>query len=137
MTSMIMAHAHCTGAIAAVLAVGVVLAAWLSTSRRSGPYQELRGRVRPGVLAWASSRFCYDFQRCGDFVARPLHCLKRDQWGLSAGRFEQSGYLIMEMQSLIVSCGRRICKNQRLSSAISNMLTWWIMLYPRAAQVAS
>lgn len=34
-----------TGAFAAALAVGVVLVAWLSTSRRSGPYQELRGAL--------------------------------------------------------------------------------------------
>eukprot|EP00435_Cladocopium_sp_Y103_P065243 s148_g27.t1 len=77
---------RCTGAFAAALAVmGVVLAAWLSTSRRSGAYQELRGRVFRvfrvfqvfrvfGLGEWSSS--CCELRRCGDFCGSAVSLLR-------------------------------------------------------------
>ena len=76
-------YTRCTGASAAALAVmGVVLAAWLSTSRRSGAYQELRGRVF-GCLAWASRPAVVTYGVMETAVAWPCHCLKRDRRRLS------------------------------------------------------
>lgn len=94
------------------------------------------GAERPGlwVFGLGQSSSCCDLRRYGDCCSLAVSLPEERSeetvnWTQECPRFvEHHGYsdvfdIVIEIQSLIVSCVRRICQK-------------WIMLYPRAAQVA-